>query len=825
MVSNEIGRLPNNASEVIIVRPNVDSSSSSFNPFIHSLKVNSSITLTLPRYLHPYSEVLPDKLANKTVTVVGIIDVFGAQYQYAEVDYVNQELTKYLNHSWTETRLLTLPSFLNETLAEIYTEGCFDFLEVLSSHQGYKHMQGKIFLNQNQFNAYEANKESKNIEAFVNSITESYESWGYNSVVRSEIMDGIREYVRTYSDLHIMLFLIGAPVLAISFYLMIYSFELIKRQRKKQLSIIKTRGGSWKQIVFGLYGEMVFATIAAGTVSFFMSLFLAHITLRSTDFIEFSGKSIEVRGTVEIFFALICLGIASTFVLNLLRIIKLARADIEETDVPFETKNPFWKRFYLDFFIFILGSAIWISLIYLEKEVTGSITAEDNPLQVFFIIAPFLIFVGIVLIIGRLFYTFIKILGKIAWKTDWGIFPFTIKNIVRYKHAANRAALILTLAVGFLIISSSLIFSLDSTEDLRLYCIAGGDLSITFDGEVDESVLSIINNNVSHVESTSLIYTAKGTTYPGSGFTKKLYFNFLFVGVGSYGETVRYSPEFQLSGDLSTLVDNSSLDNNAIFYSKNLESLETKIGSRIRIPMWSGIFNWNTAKTFHIVGTFSYWPNLNPDPQLDPSTNFWIIGSTGMFNYMKSWSMLDTSSITPTLIIKADSINNIPKIAASIENSTGHTPFSPTLKSLEYKESFARNFNLAILNTNVLISAAVAVVCMIMFGFYIRIERGKEIGIERALGITKEQTGFMFLLETSIIQIYGLTMGLFTGMYFTSIFLQITQIGALQSPFVIIYPLQIIPILLAIFFIAEIGVLVPAYIASRTDISRILKVE
>ena len=152
-------------------------------------------------------------------------------------------------------------------------------------------------------------------------------------------------------------------------------------------------------------------------------------------------------------------------------------------------------------------------------------------------------------------------------------------------------------------------------------------------------------------------------------------------------------------------------------------------------------------------------------------------------------------------------------------------PFSPTLKSIEYKKSFTRNFNLAILNTNVLVSASVSIVCMIMFAFYIRIERGREIGIERALGITREQTGFMFLLETSIIQIYGLIMGLFIGIYFTSIFLQITQLGTLQSPFVIIYPFQSITVLIGIFLFAEMGVLIPAYIATRTDISRILKVE
>jgi ABC-type antimicrobial peptide transport system permease subunit len=63
-------------------------------------------------------------------------------------------------------------------------------------------------------------------------------------------------------------------------------------------------------------------------------------------------------------------------------------------------------------------------------------------------------------------------------------------------------------------------------------------------------------------------------------------------------------------------------------------------------------------------------------------------------------------------------------------------------------------------------------------------------------------------------------------MYFVTMFLQITQFGETIPPTIVTYPIPLlVQMLIGIFIIAGIGTIAPAYMATRKDISRILKVE
>jgi len=113
-----------------------------------------------------------------------------------------------------------------------------------------------------------------------------------------------------------------------------------------------------------------------------------------------------------------------------------------------------------------------------------------------------------------------------------------------------------------------------------------------------------------------------------------------------------------------------------------------------------------------------------------------------------------------------------------------------------------------------------------MFAFFTYIERGKEIGVERALGMTKIQTAQSFLVEGLLILGFGTVIGVITGIYFVAMFLQAIQFGEYVPPQIISYPTTLlIQLLIGISIIAGIGTLIPSIMASRKDISKILKVE
>ena len=106
------------------------------------------------------------------------------------------------------------------------------------------------------------------------------------------------------------------------------------------------------------------------------------------------------------------------------------------------------------------------------------------------------------------------------------------------------------------------------------------------------------------------------------------------------------------------------------------------------------------------------------------------------------------------------------------------------------------------------------------------LERGKEIGVERALGMTRIQTAFLFTMEGLTILFFGIVIGLVVGLSITTIFLLVIKMGITVPPIVVDYPFDFILNFLAlVILIAVIGTFIIAYKSTQKDISRVLKVE
>jgi ABC-type antimicrobial peptide transport system permease subunit len=177
-------------------------------------------------------------------------------------------------------------------------------------------------------------------------------------------------------------------------------------------------------------------------------------------------------------------------------------------------------------------------------------------------------------------------------------------------------------------------------------------------------------------------------------------------------------------------------------------------------------------------------------------------------------------------LVKTTSQDHLEETFLEIQNKTNAEVYSPALEYLAYKESFGRSFMLSILNSDLILCAAISVVGVIMFAFFTYVERGKEIGVERALGMTQFQTAQSFLVEALTILSFGTVIGFLTGAYFVTMFLQIMQFGESIPPITVKYPFALLgQLIIAILIAAGIGTVAPAILASRKDISRILKVE
>jgi ABC-type antimicrobial peptide transport system permease subunit len=830
------GRFPQNGDEVLLIRPKVANTSTLYNTDLHAIELNSTIGLTIPNYnyyLLPDNNPFfkdPNNRPNKSVNIVGIIEASNGNLEFATQDPMTQLLSRYLNYSWSyplRYAIVSPPLSIEGILNATYSRRVINALEMDSARHLTKFMWGKMFFDRDAFNVYDSDSEVLNLLDLLYSLGDSIDSFGYNSIITSSIIDELQTFKNRNSDLISGLLLLGAPLLGISLYLMTYAFGLIRRQKQDQLAILKTRGGSRRQIIGILMGEMLFSTIVAITLGFALSILLTSLVLRSTAFLEFLGSPKDVRTTIGMFQNLIIAGILLAFSVNIFRIIRMSRQDIEETAVPIDVHVPFWKRYYLDVSIFIFGIVIWIGAI---SFVRGISSAERTPsvmnlVQIFLIIAPFLFFIGFITITARIFYNSLKWLAKIAWRLERDIWVYALNNVRRYKHRASRAALVLTLTIAFSIVSSTLMVSLDQSENLRLYYSSGADISFSLDGSPDPFLIDKLVN-ISHISNATVEYTARSESRPELGARDDVTIHFLFVDPIPYAETIKSFPEFELSSSLKKvfriLEEN---DTSVLLLDKNLNELNLKIGRLIEKVLYSSYLNYNNRRAFRIAGTFKYWPSLNPETTTDFESDIYMISSLPMFSRLLSLGFIIPDSISARCLINVDSKKNIGTVTESVENLTTNPLKVPWLNYDNYLESFDHRFNLSILNSALIICLTISIVSMVMFAFFIYIERGREMAVERALGLTRFQSGQLLLFEASTILIFGILFGLVSGIFFSSIFFQVMQIQSLTTPFVLTFPTQIIPILLGVFFVSGGCSLVPIIIISQKDISRMLKVE
>ncbi|MHA2306825.1 MAG: FtsX-like permease family protein, partial [Candidatus Hodarchaeales archaeon] len=729
---------------------------------------------------------------------------------------------KYLSSSWgwdyfRGYNLITFPTFLKQILVELSKFP----IDIRWGGQ----IHGKICLDSTNFNAFNINVEKSKLQKFIISLEDNLYTLSYDIWVWSDVLNRIQQFEMTIIGLIIIMLLVSFPVICIALYLVTYSFGLIRRQKQEQIGIIKTRGGSWLQVLTVLLGEMVISTVLAVFAGFILSIILSDVVLRSTNYLEFLGNPVPVRFSTRMIQDLIIWGIIIALLLNFLRIIRMSRQNITDTLIPVETRGPLWKRYYIDVIIFIVGTATWMILMTMIRmtstgEDVGGFYVIYMLVSLLGIPAPFLMFFGTIMVIARIFPFLMNKLAEILWKIEGGINAFAIRNIVRHKQAANRAVLLITLAISFSILASSLIFSLDETEHLKHYYKHGADISLSGNGIYNETITKLLKENVTDITHVSSVFSAE---YQIHGMIWRE-FNFLFLDPNTYGQTAFFKSSFKLSNSLSNLMEKISDNQTIILYEGNFKNdvSKPKLGDNLTIFFSNSITS--KSLSFKIGGTFNLWPMVYPESWYSLDYHYWMIGSLGMFESLNHSNYL--SRIENSYLAKLDSKTNIENTVEKVYNLTNITPISPALKYIQYKESFTRHFTLSILNTDLIICVTVSVIGVIMFAFFTYVERGKEIGVERALGMTRVQTAISFLVEASTILAFGTVIGFLTGTYFVTMFLQITQFGVQIPPIVVTYPIPLlIQILLAILVVAGIGTVAPAYMATRRDISRILKVE
>ncbi|MFW9991379.1 MAG: FtsX-like permease family protein [Candidatus Odinarchaeota archaeon] len=802
-------RLPENSSEIIlVVRGSVTST---------DFRIGSELNITSHSYSNSYTN------NNVTVKIVGLLEtpdrgISGYTYRYLS----NTPLTELEKLIWkfcsTQFEYQSRHGIILTT-ADRAADIAGKIVRLDEPHDVFEsELRANIFLDHEKFDGFSMPTAIEKLEKLVLDIEEQLVSiTGKYPYVGDQLIVYLQTYEGVVFSLIVFLLLFSAPVLSIALYLVSYSFGLIKRQKRAKIGIIKTRGASTIQVLVIMSTELILTSLLTIALAVVLGYLLTNLVLRSTDFLVFTGENLPIVIPPVLLRDLLLVGVMVAMLVNIAGNVRLSTMNINESIEPVDQKLPVWKRFYLD----ALSTGLGLFGFYLFHILAR--TASYNPLLDMLLLflgipAPFLLFFGSVLLLTRAVPHVIAALSRLFWRLENGLVAFAFRNIMRHQQAVNRAIILVTLALSFSLITSSMIFSVDETTRINLYYSAGADLNVNNGLAFNETVYSILAENTSNI--ARITRTIKAEIGASGSLSQRI--TFLFVDPETYAETAFFSTGCKISNKLPVLLDRIADNKSVVMLKKNVES-QNNLTTGKKFVMLLSNGTSSESVPLNVVGTFTCWPQLYSYTR-DPLREYFCIGSLGLYKYLNSSDYLITRSCN--YLIKLETSSDVRTTVELVKNQTGVIPEAPGIAFENYKSDFNRGFFLTILNSDILISIAVAVTGIVMFAFFIYIERGKEIGVERTLGMTRFQTGLLFTIEGLTILLFGIVMGTSTGLALTSVFLSVIRVEQVIPPIVVAYPLDFfIKFLVGVITAAVVGSLIPAYLSTKRDISRILKIE
>lgn len=756
-------------------------------------------------------------LPNSTMTVIGILDMENLS---PEANEILMSFGSYIFNLNVSNSILffTPPTNLYEILDDV------PLFEYKDKAMYNIILHAKILLDYSKLNLYSLPTEIDRIMNLYERIKEKFFiidqlhfSTNSRLVQELELQEGLIFQVTLTA------IFLNQPLLGIALYMLYYSFNIINKPKRALIGNLKVRGCPSFKILMSLIGELLTSTIIALGGGVILSMYLLEISLRSSDLLTFTGTTAKVYFSIDMIPMFLVVTILISLFINTFFIADALKQKITETADPVDFSAPIWKRTYLDVIFIIIGGFGIIILAEAARATTSaSLTDPAFSQLLIFLGMPSLLslFFGALLLISRLFPPTISYLAELTWKYSGGLTGFTIKNIVRRQKLANKIILLIFLATTFTVITASAIESTKATVENYYYFQLGSDIKISSDNpSINSTLISQIKANFPNINGISYIFEGRYVYYPE-------YYSFIFVDPASYLEGAYYNPQlFGLSSSVSSLLKLVSDNESIIISEENLDSV-VDFGQEKEIQL-KFKFNSTYREYFNlsVKGTYKYWPVMDP---VHPDREICIVGSIGLYENFYQRGYIDT--VISSVLLKVDNLNEVQNIVIGLKDIL---PKGYEVKSIDsmMKENFDTSMTyqsiLPILNSGFLVSMTVIILGLIMFGFHGYIERGKEIGVEKALGMTKRQIAYSFIIEAVIILFIGLIYATLIGLGITALVLVFINNNLnIEPPSIIMFPLNLLyRFNLSVIMLGCLGMIFPIFLSVRKDISRVLKVE
>ena len=649
--------------------------------------------------------------------------------------------------------------------------------------------------------------------------TNDFQSIGVNF----NAQDTFQSIADNLTNLMFALIIVSLPILIATILVINYSFGLIRKKIVRNIGIYKSRGSSSIMLFYFLLIDNVIIILFSVIVAIFTGIPLSIFVLK-TDYLlsfNYSAPTYYILNFRAIASLLIYVAFIISLLTNSRRVKRLSQMPIVETEKPSEKEEPLWKKYYFDIIISLFG-IIMYGILFVLTNNSGIAYLIEPVIPILLILAvpsPFLLVLGLILITNRIIP---EVLNKISirlWKDQGNLLAYSFKNIVRHKQASTRAIVLIGILIAFIVFFYTLPYSSIYNNEINFYYQNGAEGVGSFgNAGYNDTSMKIIQNNfsqylVSYSPYIIISGTSGSTDYAimlvnTSTYLKSAYLNF------NLGLTKNINNDFndliiKNTSDPSTL--------NVLVEKNSLSERKGSIDSNLIIP------NENNSLKLHVIDSFKNWPMLKYMFQ----HNIITLGIGDINYYLSSINRNLKLSPLSNVISQGIFFNFKEGIDQSLVAKwiQGNTSLVKLTLESEANNAFHQSaqFRLQVgqINNNILMVLIISIIVLIMFSYFQLNERKKDLYTERCLGMKLSQIASLFLIETSIIIVTSILLGVILGIFLMNL-LAFLLLNPSQNypPYILVYPLGLITVsILLILLCSIISSIIPTYYVKTQDIS------
>lgn len=637
----------------------------------------------------------------------------------------------------------------------------------------------------------------------------------------------LRSYRSSARRLTGALFAFSLPVFALVLYFLSLVSRFAVQYQQSEIAVFRSRGASRLWVAGIYFVEWSILGAMALVPGLLLGRELSHLIGRTTSFLQYTNQRVFTAhiGTRDCLAAL--LTVLASILFSLIPVWRAGKDTIISQKVrqARALHRPLWQRAYVDIMLLAVGGYGLYTLnaqgrLAILNQNLGAADPFQNPLL---FLLPVLFMAGACLLIFRLLPLVIDALAEVFRYLPWPTPVYALRQFIRSGGAYQQIMVMISFTIGLSVFVSSMALSLDAELRDNLYYQNGADLYVVEGGEfVPEDALP--NDRVQptslsaggiwnfipvdqHLEVPGVenatrvgIYETRLNTNGQSG-------GGTLMGIDRLGfaKTAYFREDFAPE-PLNALLNRLASNPNAVLVDRETwERFNLAIGNTISLRTVINQDAFNTK--FTVAGVFDFFPTWNPDKDgaLFVTNLDYLFESWGSLQPYQVW--LDTSPSADTAAIRK-AINRM-GVSVVVMNDA-RKDYDQLLGQPE------RQGVSGMLSVGFIAAGGLSLIAYVIYALYSIQDRFVQLGVLRAIGLTRSQMRSMLFTEQVLLGLLGISTGTLAGVLTARWFIPLLPVsfglGHQILPRITHYAWDSIytvySIFGAVFFLSSVGILI-----------------